>query len=507
MRLPTALTFAFLLPLGCGTLPSSDDEAADEGSSTGDSGTGDSSTGDSGTDSSTDESSTTGEPDEWDAFVEPVPGTRLRPMIRIAEDGTRIHVGWQDTLLDTPCAFAQTPNAGLRCVPTSESYAPWLFADANCSEPALQDSALIAEAKVVRVGGNACFDHTEYQIGEPVSEIFYSTNGQCEHFSNDPAHRVSVIPHEEFVSATVTALEGQSRIVPLLLQADDGARQIFGAWDRTHEEQVAAAPDTSEQLRWLGRWQPRVSTVYYADANCTERAALAECVPDSEQPTTAIETEDGYCGAFLGRRELFEEVEQLYRENAGVCEPVNGWSDRVRQWRVGAPLDDSAFAESSIVDGGGARLRHDIYTSPEGEPFLASGRTTDHDLGEMACRLRDPVTNSNAPSTNATFNCIPDDCPALFNRYQDSSCTQQTAGRVVFEEYCLEPALYAYSFSEGKAAAITGSVSDEGNFGLDGQGICQPLEPSPPPDGGGVPEYYFVEGPLTEVAHAVDVIE
>ena len=359
----------------------------------------------------------------------------------------------------------------------------------------------------MRVRGKSCFDQSYYEVGEPVNELYYNLNGPCQLFSNDPAHRLTLIPHEALVSATAAPLDGKSRIVPLLLQADDGSQQIFGAWDRTHEEQVAAAPDASDQLRWLGRWQPRVSTVYYADANCTERVALAECVPDAEQPTTAKQSEDGICGALLGRSALLEEVGQLYSKNANdVCQLENWSSSAVRQWRVGEPLDDGDFAESSIVDGGGARLRHDIYTSPEGEPFLASGRVFDRDLGEMACRWRDPVTYLDEPSTSANFDCFPIEGAMFDGRYQDSACSQVMAERWVSDESCMGPALYAYG--DGMAAAITGLAPSEGNYGLDDQDACTFLGPSLPPDGGaGAYEYYFVESPSTEVAHAVDVIE
>ncbi|MCA9698041.1 MAG: hypothetical protein KC431_11000, partial [Myxococcales bacterium] len=209
---------------------------------------------------------TTGEPDDWSAYLDPVAGSRLRPIFRTADDGSRMLVGWLDTLFDTPCNFSHTPDAGLRCVPTTAGTDVWLYADADCTQPVLQDIWIPEGATVVRERGDSCFDHSYYQVGEAVDQIYYNANGPCQVFSNDPAHRLTLIAHEEFVSATLTPLESPNRIAPLLLQADDGSQQIFGAWDHLHGEEVAARSDTSEQLRWLGRWQPRVSTTYYADA-------------------------------------------------------------------------------------------------------------------------------------------------------------------------------------------------------------------------------------------------
>lgn len=250
-----------------------------------------------------------------------------------------------------------------------------------------------------------------------------------------------------------------------------------------HEEEVTPTLDAAQQLRWFGRREPGVSTVYFADADCTERVAFveSECVPDSEQPTTAKESEAGDCGGLLGRHQLLEEAEQLFFANEGNCSPTN--DNDVHGWRVGAPLDDSDFAESSTLDGGGDRLRHDIYTNPEGEPFLASGRVHDRQLTEVECRWFDPVTYSSAPSSSATFDCVPVDAATLDSRYQDPTGSQRTASRWLSDEAsCPGEALYAYG--QSMAAAITSPTAGEGGYGLD-QDVCVPLSPSEPPGGGG----------------------
>lgn len=452
------------------------------------------------------EGATTGEPDDWAELVDPVPGTRLRPIFREAEDGTKVHVGWQDTLLDTPCDFMPTPSAGMRCVSTAGGNGVWLYADAACTEPVLQDSSIPEGATVVYERGDSCFDHTYWEVGEPVSDIYYNANGPCEWFSNDPSHRVTVIPHEDFVGATLTPQDGNSRIVPLLLEADDGSRQIFGAWDRIHDEQVTAAPDDGDLLRWFGHFQPRVSTTYYADPDCTERVAIDQCVPDWAQPTTAKETESG-CGEILGRTQLREEVGELFsKDDSDNCVASGSLGGSYRMWRVGDPLEDGDFAEASAVDVGGERMRHDLYASPEGEPFLASGRVYDRELDEVECRWRDPVTYASEPMSSASFDCMPVDSADFTGRFADAECSQPTAARFVFEDDCLGPALYAYG--DSMAAAITGPASGEGSYGIVEGEMCVQLPPSEPPDGGsGEDEYYLVESTLTEVAHAVDVIE
>jgi hypothetical protein len=475
------LCSALLVPLACGELESNDDE-----------------------------STTTGEPDEWNDIVDPVAGSRLRPIFRTAEDGTRTQVGWHDTLFDTPCAFSHTADGDLRCLPTNSAGEPWHYADANCTQPALQDHQIPEGATVVNARDHSCFGYSYWQVGEAVDEIYYNANGPCEVFSNDPSHRVTLIPYDQFVPATLTPQPGQSRIVPMLLEADDGAQQIFGAWDRVHEEQVTPALDDAQQLRWFGHRQPRVSTSYYADAGCTQRVAITSCMPDSDeptlQPTTAKETAAGDCGPVLGRHELLEKVVQLYSEYDGQCEPTSIDSDVYQVWRVGAPLDDGDFAESSALDGGGERMRLDIHGGPEGEPFLASSRLRDRQLAEAECHWIDMVAYSSDPSTTATFECVPVDEARFNNRYRDSACTERIAYRLVWEESCpMEVPLYAYG--DGMAAPITGPAAGEGGYGFDDMDVCVSFPPSVPPDGDGEYEYYVVEDTPIPVATAVDVIE
>ncbi len=481
------LPVAVLLPLACGApLPGG---GSDDGNDT--------------------DAQSTGEPDVWDELLEPVPGSRLRPVIRIADDGTRAHVGWHDPLFDTPCEFRHTTSAGLRCVPSTYGDRSWLYADSNCSQPVLQDHAIPEGASVVRARGDGCFDYDYYEVGEPVAEIYYDNNGPCQFFSNDPAHRVVAIPHDQFVAATLTPQEGNGRIVPLLLEADDGARQIFGAWDRVHDEEVRPSLDASDDLRWFGRHQPRVSTLYFADPGCTERVAIAECIPDSDHPTTARETESGYCGAVLGRHALLEEIGQFYAlRDDGACESASlpaGYNGRA--WRVDAPLLDGDFAQTSTINDGGVRLRHDIYASPEGAAVLASTRFYDLLSSEAQCDWRDPSLYTGEPSTG-TLDCVPRGAATLDNRYLDSGCMAQTASRYVPEESCLPETLFAYA--GGLIAALAGPVDDQGDYELDDEDDCVAVElEGGSGDGGfGEDEYYLVDDvPTVEAAHASDFIE
>jgi len=500
VRACVLLALASLPPLACGA-------ASDAGSDT------DTTPTTSTPADSADESSTTAaiEPDQWDDLLEPVPGSRLRPRFRVADDGTRAQIGWYDTMFEMPCEFREVPDAGLRCVTSIYGDSPWLYADPDCSEPVIQDIWLSEGTGVVVGNDKGCIDKQYYEIGEPVTEIYFDANGPCEHFSNDPAHRVYVVPNDQFVGATVTPLEGNSRIVPLLLEADDGARQIFGAWDREHEEAVAALPDAADQLRWFGHWEPSVSPIYFADASCTERVALAGCLPDSEHPRTARETGPEPCRVLVGRYELVEELgRDVHRLRPdGGCEPYTFASDSyTRLWRVGAPLDDAAYAVASALEDGGVRLRHDVHASPEGEPFLSSVRFYDRLLAEVECSWRDQSYYQPGEPPTGTLDCVPSDGASLINRFLDSDCSEETAERWLWDTSCPSEAQHAYG--HGAVATLAGPTAGAGGYMRDDADDCVP---APAGDGGdegtgGEEEHYLVDpGSELEAAHAVDVVE
>jgi len=449
------------------------------------------------------------EPDSWEDLLEPVAGTRLRPIVRVADDGTRTHVGWQDTLLDTPCQFTKSSDGELRCLPKSTEDSLWLFADALCTQPVLQDINIPPGTTFIRERALDCSETPFYEVGDAVDTIYYADQGRCEFFSNDPSHRLIAVADDAFVGATVTPRAGRSRIVPMLLEADDGAQQIFGAWDREHEEEVTAAPDQTGQLRWFGRVEPEVSSHYFANADCTQPVAILSCVPESQTPTTARQREPGICGELTGRYALGELTETVYyKQDNGSCIPdalPTGFKQRI--WRVESRLDDTAFAESSTQDGGGERLRHDIYRTPEGAPVLASGRVYDTQLSDVECRWKDPETHSRDPAPGlGSFDCIPSDAATLSGRYLDSDCTTPTATRWVYEESCPGEATHAYG--GGLVSEIARSISSEGRYAHDEDNRCQSIGPSEPPDGGDIDfEWYAVEPATTPAVHATDVIE
>lgn len=443
--------------------------------------------------------------DDWSELLEPVPGSRLRPVARVGEDGTRAHVRWQDTMLDTECEFRQAGDGALRCLPIASTSEPWRYADADCTQPVAAPFDLDPDATVTFVR-EGCFDEVYWDIGDEVTtEIYYNANGPCEVFSNDPGfRRLTPFPVHGFVAATVLPADGESRIVPLVLEADDGARQIYGAWDRMQGQEVAPGVDASGALRWFGRWEPRVSTIYYADPSCIGRVALRECVPNTAQPVTAHESEVGPCGTISGRHRLTGEIGAIYQRNDdGTCEP-SGFIGFNRVWRVGDPIEDDTFAQAPTVSSAGPRLRHDFYANPEGDPVLPSARFFDLLFSALQC---DWVDN---PDVAGDLLCKPLGSALISPDYRDAACTQRTATRSSYDAACADGPP-AYAFVIGMIAEIVEAIASPGGYHTDAAGDCVPNEGDTDSDGGwdtDPPEYYLVGDPLdVDIAHAMDVVE
>ena len=479
--------FAAVLGLGC--------PAAESGGST---------DGDDATDTEVGDTDTGGV-DDWSELLVPVPGSRLRPVVRIADDGTRAHVRWHDTMLGTDCEFRQASDGALRCLPLTATSEPWRYADANCTQPAASPVDLDPDATVVYVR-EGCFDEVYWEVGaEVTTEIYYDANGPCEVFSNDPGfRRLTPFPVAEFVGASVMPADGESRIVPLVLQADDGARQIVGAWDRVHAQEVEAIADASGTVRWFGRWEPRVSTIYFADPSCILPVAIRECVPPTAQPASAHESAPGACSEATARHQLSGEINAIYQRNDdGTCEPTSLSGASFRIWRVGDALDDGDFAEAPAIEDSGSRLRHDVYANPEGDPVLPSARFVDLLLSELEC---DWLENPDVPGD---LLCEPSGSARISSFFRDAACTERTASRFSFDASCAGgPPVYAFII--GMIAEIVETIASPGEYYVDAAGDCVAEEPGETEGGWDTeePEYYLVGDPLDiDIAHAMDVVE
>lgn len=376
-----------------------------------------------------------GPPDEWDDQLEPQAGTRLRPILRTAEDGATQHVAWHDTKEDIRCSFRSGDDGVRRCYPEQWATAPYVYyADPECKIPVMKTYDGYPHDILEIEGEDWCVPGKLYRLDpEPYVGTLYRDEGWdgCFKHSEDPGYyKGTEMTPDQFVAAEVEPAEGISRIVPLILAAEDGARAIVGAWDREHSEEVAAQPGTDAQAwRWFGRYAATSATLF-SDAACTAPLAGSRaCTPPDRTPTTAQAVV--FCQPQAPQRWRLDEPftqEQVFQGNACNPSSTEYWD---QLWTVGEALTDEDFGLVTSAPVGGTRLTRELHGNPEGEPFLGADLFFDPELGEP-CRF-----NYNA--VNETSRCEPLVSGTTTNIYLDAACTQQVAYVISPELDCPAP--------------------------------------------------------------------
>ncbi|MCY1057529.1 hypothetical protein [Nannocystis sp. SCPEA4] len=459
------------------------------------------------TDSTSDSPTETGEPglpDDWDSELETKPGTRLRPILRVADDGSKYLVAWQDTLLDVRCAFRSGADGVQRCYP--EAQGELEFGDASCTLPIVRDqnwSQTPSKILEVRNDNDLCNPGTFFRLGEPFTgTVHFGISGECQEIGQDPGYfLVTEVAPAEFVTATITPATGTSRIVPLILDADDGSRAIVGAWDREHAEHVAAGAG-AEDLRWFGRYEP-ISVRLFGDAACSEPIGASACLPADETPGTARRFEWQGCEQkVLDRRRVVAQIDpqQVFRPSGDQCGSLDPQLFQ-ELWSLSDVLTDDDFGLVTVHQVDGARLGHILHGNPEGEPFLASAEFFDPEL-DATCRFR--------PSGDQLV-CVPVDAAGAVNSYLDAACTQQIAYATV-DDNCLEPppqpawAVGPSSDGSVQLLPVLAPTPNWGGFRLDENDTC--VEDFEGPPGGSELVMFTVGEPLPAGAvAATDVVQ
>lgn len=293
-------------------------------------------------------------------------------------------------------------------------------------------------------------------------------------------------------------MDGDGRIVPLLLTADDGAREVSAGWDQEHHEAVMPEPDNQGQLRWFGR-TPVVAGGYHADAECAEPVALSEtCSNTLLPPTTGFLREvAAQCAAAGSPRYLLgNEVSAesgLFVDTTNGCLVTNPSIEGNRSYLLADPLSDDDFAPVTVQVVGGSRLTHEVFGTPDGQALIPSRVIRDPMLEGETCVFRN--------LGDGDLLCLPPG-PNVTNSYLDASCTQRIAYFAAIDE-CDD----GFKYAVGSAQVFElGGRSAWGYWMLDGE-TCV-ADSVGPPDGTLVLQVWEVgaELPVTLV-HAEDVVE
>lgn len=433
--------------------------------------------------------------DDFSDLFEPVAGSRLFPVFRVADDGMRVHVGWHDSLLGGRCEFRDAAGT-LACLPVDTISTPTNFADAECSEPVVSPSDVPDGGSVVVIN-TRCANEGFLELGAPIEGgvIWRPRAGGCEPREGFEGYRrLEAFDPSMFVTATETPVDGSGRIVPVLLEAADGARQISAAWDRLHAEMVSAQLDDQGELRWLSRWRATHSDEF-TDESCSVEAAVAPaCTPPDAAPTTAFQVLSfDQCGGTSTQPHRLDAADEhgvLFQ--GSTCyqneSPARGWT-------LGEPMDFDEFAIVSLHPSVGSRLTHDTFGTPEGEPLLPSRVFSDPRFENELCEFLDLGAGD--------LVCVPR-AAEVVNSYLDEFCVRPVAHYVDLRGYGCDPN-FRYAVDPPQVYEL-GEPSPWGIKRRDASGACVDDEWGQP-DGPGQFVWEMGQHIPIEMVRARDVIE
>jgi hypothetical protein len=327
-----------------------------------------------------------------------VSGSRLRATFHEVDD-VKVFIGWTDTQLGKPCAFLEGRClAGTTRIEQDELSE---FEDEACtSRIAMMTSGSAFggefDVLVVQSGPHACRTTTLHVRGEPVTpaRIFArNAQGVCEEVPRD-GDFVRVGPalgpdDATFVRAKEENDTSGGRIVARWRVADDGAREIIGAWDT--ERDVAVEVSSSGK-----RWYPKDRASLASESRCPGIATSFVC-----EPNVVFIGGDG-----CREPEVYDVGARLPKE---ACPEAVGGA-----YEVLSALPTQSFAEAKTVEVGRGRVR-----------LAMSARSDDRPIVPRRLFDTEAKTWCSVQDVDGTSRCLPDSDTRITDAFADAACTQK----------------------------------------------------------------------------------
>lgn len=266
-------------------------------------------------------------------------GSRLRARYIEAPGGARQFLGWYDSVRDVECEFeiSGPANAVRRCLPLGRSIEHW-YSDASCETVLLTNGDCdrrFFRDKWANCDGGAVVRNVGADFTPALAYAFQ--NGACvpvaEITRPVPARMCEVgdeVPLDLFVSAREAIEQREGPVEALVLEAEDGARQVLGGYDA--ENSFAATPQQSAD--GTRRWMPyRVAYDFgttgvhsgsvFSESTCSARVALKDrtAVNCPLEAIIRFEHVGGCVGYTFNVDRIGTRLESApwYRDEAGVC--------------------------------------------------------------------------------------------------------------------------------------------------------------------------------------------
>jgi hypothetical protein len=324
----------------------------------------------------------------------------------VASDGPTVSAGLTDSMLGFDCLWQVATDGKLRCLP--EGYQGAIaYADAQCSKTVLVvtasrcNQAADAAAYGTLFNFNTCpASRSIWRRGEAVTSPLYTRNAANACVTVSPltadqkAWAIDALEVGAAVAATATPM-GSGPIVPVMLQAEDGAKQFFG-W---HSEGEQSDCDVGVAADGTAHCLPTpIATVgtYWTDASCTQPAARTQKSTCTGEGRYVSNVANGVCPAAVSIFRAGAKQQNAYqRDFANVCSAAPLSTSDI--YPLGAELPPAMMDAATIGTlPGTQRLRPLTHTT-------AGGTVVREQFWDAKMR----TVCSPTPGTNGRVYCLP----------------------------------------------------------------------------------------------------
>lgn len=352
-----------------------------------------------------------------DSSCETRSGTRLQEVLRQGADGSREHLHFQDSELETACGFAPAADGSIRCLPLPGGRfrrADPIYTDSACEDRIAEIDRSQPSGDRMQLsssGGCGGAGATYHEMGAAADVTagqetwFLSPYGGCIPYREADLDAFEYraigqeVPLSGFVEASETMIgEGRLR-VPRYDGADGSAECRAGRPLRDQDRGGAACAEAIAEdgaRRCLPIGTGPITGGIFTDADCEGSidAGLLDrtCDPDA---TVIREFVDAACGSVQRVRAMGEALGQLYWTDPGECSPT---PDSFDFFRIGPAVAPESFAELGTTE------------TPVGDRLLQLDLTAEGGLRVPSGLWRDPTMGADCRfevAADGATRCLP----------------------------------------------------------------------------------------------------
>ncbi|MEM9193744.1 MAG: hypothetical protein AAGF12_31505 [Myxococcota bacterium] len=418
-------------------------------------------------------------------------GTRLEARVWTSDGGD---VGMFDTFFDTelgvPCRFQHATDGTIRCLPQSRFDAVGeLFLDAACTEPVYfqtRSECGLVEFFSRTAGPPGCDLGNVQEVlrltpterpGQIYRRQFDESCQGPNVFTEGAPFDGEVVAPTEFVRGEIRDFANEGQAGVRILESDDGARRVLGAYDPRHELGCDRRGFDGSGLRCMTQPMTRIDQFWFRDDQCDTplawtHARASQCAP----PAFGLRWTRGSATPELVRvGERYAGTGYTSTECRGVA------ADEIDLWTLWEPSRDASPSELLAVQDvpTGGPVAANYLAAEDGTPLYpwsffdrersAACEPRMFSDGQVRCVGIDAIRNSQ-------------------NLFADPTCTQpvglQSAHRVAegapsmatLEDVDLCAPLGNFGVIED---AYEVGAEHRGDVYLFSGGTCEPTEPAP----------------------------